>query len=154
MNKKGFIATSLIYSFFLIFVTLFLSVIADYLQNKVLLNTIERDIKDTITNTRSITDFKTIVEKITFESSAFDGTLICSGEITNCSDLTGRLFIIENFINLDFSEDGKVDTLILKECSDSTCASQNEGQYYISFNGHKVKINKSDGMISIIGVIS
>ena len=42
MNKKGFIATSLIYSFFLIFITLFLTIIADYLQNKVLLNTIEK----------------------------------------------------------------------------------------------------------------
>ena len=37
MKKNGFIATSLIYSFFLIFITLFLTIIADYLQDKVLL---------------------------------------------------------------------------------------------------------------------
>lgn len=57
MNNKGFIATSLIYSFFLIFITLFLTIIADYLQNKVLLNTIENGIKDNINNTKSIEDF-------------------------------------------------------------------------------------------------
>ena len=45
MNNKGFIATSLIYSFFLVFITLFLTIIADYLQDKVLLNTIESSIK-------------------------------------------------------------------------------------------------------------
>jgi len=57
MNNKGFIATSLIYSFFLIFITLFLTIIADYLQNKVLLNTIELGIKDTINKTKTIEDF-------------------------------------------------------------------------------------------------
>ena len=58
MNNKGFIATSLIYSFFLIFITLFLTIIADYLQNKVLLNTIEKGIKDEINSTRGIQDFE------------------------------------------------------------------------------------------------
>ena len=58
MNKNGFIATSLIYSFFLIFVTLFLTIIADYLQDKVLLNTIEKGIKDEINNNMSIEDFE------------------------------------------------------------------------------------------------
>lgn len=57
MNNKGFIATSLIYSFFLIFITLFLTIIADYLQNKVLLNTIEKGIKEDINNTIGIQDF-------------------------------------------------------------------------------------------------
>ncbi len=58
MNNKGFIATSLIYSFFLIFITLFLTIIADYLQNKVLLNTIEKGIKDDINSTIGIQDFE------------------------------------------------------------------------------------------------
>ncbi len=58
MNNKGFIATSLIYSFFLIFITLFLTIIADYLQNKVLLNTIEKGIKDDINSTMGIQDFE------------------------------------------------------------------------------------------------
>ena len=59
MNKKnGFIATSLIYSFFLVFITLFLTIIADYLQNKVLLNTIESDIKQEINNSLGIQNFE------------------------------------------------------------------------------------------------
>ena len=58
MNNKGFIATSLIYSFFLIFITLFLTIIADYLQNKVLLNTVEKSIKEDINNTMGIQDFE------------------------------------------------------------------------------------------------
>jgi len=58
MKKNGFIATSLIYSFFLIFITLFLSVIADYLQDKVLLNEIEKGIKSDINDTMGIRDFE------------------------------------------------------------------------------------------------
>ncbi len=56
MNNKGFIATSLIYSFFLIFVTLFLTIVADYLQDKVLLNTIENGIKTDLNNELAIND--------------------------------------------------------------------------------------------------
>lgn len=56
MNNKGFIATSLIYSFFLIFVTLFLTIVADYLQDKVLLNTIEKGIKTDLNNELTIND--------------------------------------------------------------------------------------------------
>ena len=56
-NNKGFIATSLIYSFFLIFITLFLTIIADYLQNKVLLNTIENGIKEDINYGLKCDDF-------------------------------------------------------------------------------------------------
>lgn len=42
MNRKtGFIATSLLYSFFLVFVTLFIGVITVYLQNRVYLNKFE-----------------------------------------------------------------------------------------------------------------
>ena len=58
MNNKGFIATSLIYSFFLIFITLFLTIIADYLQNKVLLNTIEKGIKDELNTNFTVLDFE------------------------------------------------------------------------------------------------
>jgi len=71
MNNKGFIATSLIYSFFLIFITLFLTIIADYLQNKVLLNDIEDGIKDTINSTKTIEDFD-VGDIVTFNFSASD----------------------------------------------------------------------------------
>ena len=80
MNNKGFIATSLIYSFFLIFVTLFLTIIADYLQNKVLLNTIEKGIKDDINSTMGIQDFEV-------------GSFI--GIIVSCDNVNGaELYVI------------------------------------------------------------
>ena len=90
MNNKGFIATSLIYSFFLIFITLFLTIIADYLQNKVLLNTIEKGIKEDINNSMGIQDFE-VGDKLYFVENVneFNGLYyICS--ITYKVDATGR----------------------------------------------------------------
>jgi hypothetical protein len=54
MNKKGFIATSLIYSFFLIFCALLLSYISVYLHNKVLLTKITNEIKENLNNNKTI----------------------------------------------------------------------------------------------------
>jgi len=58
LNKNGFIATSLIYTFFIMFISLFLTIIADYLQNKVLLDTTEKGIKDELNSKVSIKDFE------------------------------------------------------------------------------------------------
>lgn len=124
MNNKGFIATSLIYSFFLIFVTLFLTIIADYLQNKVLLNTIEKGIKEDINSTMGIQDFE-VGDKLYFVENVneFSGLYyICSisykidklslSSSEDCSsnldlNITGKRLIIEknvtdynDFINI------------------------------------------------------
>ncbi len=126
MNNKGFIATSLIYSFFLIFVTLFLTIIADYLQNKVLLNTIEKGIKEDINNSMGIQDFE-VGDKLFFVENVneFNGLYyICSitykvdatrkdelylSSNEDCSnalrlDITGKRLIIkkDNVVNDDF----------------------------------------------------
>ncbi len=121
MNNKGFIATSLIYSFFLIFITLFLTIIADYLQNKVLLNTIEKGIKEDINSTIGIQDFE-VGDKLYFVENinGFNGLFyICSisykidttgkdelylSSSEDCSstsglDITGKRLIIEKNIN-------------------------------------------------------
>ena len=121
MNNKGFIATSLIYSFFLIFITLFLTIIADYLQNKVLLNTIEKGIKVDINSTIGIQDFE-VGDKLYFVENinGFNGLFyICSisykidttgkdelylSSSEDCSstsglDITGKRLIIEKNIN-------------------------------------------------------
>ena len=90
MNNKGFIATSLIYSFFLIFITLFLTIIADYLQNKVLLNTIEKGIKEDINNSMGIQDFE-VGDKLYFVENVngFNRLYyVCS--ITYKVDATGK----------------------------------------------------------------
>ena len=73
MKKNGFIATSLIYSFFLIFITLFLTIIADYLQDKVLLNTIEKGIKDDLNSTMGINDFE-VGDVVNFDNNPTDTT--------------------------------------------------------------------------------
>lgn len=121
MNNKGFIATSLIYSFFLIFITLFLTIIADYLQNKILLNTIEAGIKDTINSTKSVEDFE--VGDIIYIS--IDG--ISKESITLPKE---SRYIIANIIfdyNLD---DGNQSALILYNVSptltscDSKCVTE------------------------------
>lgn len=55
MKKNGFIATSILYSFFLIFLTLFIGLVANYLHNRILLAKIEensREILYGINNTK------------------------------------------------------------------------------------------------------
>lgn len=47
-KQNGFIATSLLYSFFLAFVTLFIGMITIYLQNRVYLNKLEDSSKNSI----------------------------------------------------------------------------------------------------------
>lgn len=42
MKKNGFIATSILYSFFLVFITLFIALVANYLHNKILVNKIDQ----------------------------------------------------------------------------------------------------------------
>ena len=43
MKKDGFIATSVLYSFFLIFITLFVALIMNYLHNQVLIKKIDSE---------------------------------------------------------------------------------------------------------------
>ena len=81
MNKKGFIATSLIYSFFLVFIALFLTIIADYLQDKVLLNTIEEGIKADLNKGIGCSDFKES-DKLIFRGNYYPGINISSIDIT------------------------------------------------------------------------
>lgn len=58
-NNNGFIATSMLYTFFLAFVTLFIGVVTLYLQNRVYLNKLEDSSKNAI-YLREITDSSTL----------------------------------------------------------------------------------------------
>ena len=103
MNNKGFIATSLIYSFFLIFITLFLTIIADYLQNKVLLNTIEKGIKEDINNSNGFNGLYYIcsisykIDNTTIDKLNLSKSKDCSSNLD--LDITGKRLIIEKNIN-------------------------------------------------------
>ncbi len=132
MNNKGFIATSLIYSFFLIFITLFLTIIADYLQNKVLLNTIEKGIKEDINNSMGIQDFE-VGDKLYF--------------VENINDFNGLYYICSISYKVDTT--GK-DELYLSSGEDCSSTSG------LDITGKRLKIvkngNVSDNTINISGV--
>ena len=57
-NKNGFIATGLIYSFFLIFLTLFLATIINHINNKVSLNNVEQGIKSELNAYKTVRNFE------------------------------------------------------------------------------------------------
>lgn len=48
MKKNGFIATSILYSFFLVFITLFVALVANYLHNRILLSQIDEAARETL----------------------------------------------------------------------------------------------------------
>jgi hypothetical protein len=48
-NKKGFIATSIIFSFFIVFLLIITINLTAYAQNRILMNQIKKDIKNEIT---------------------------------------------------------------------------------------------------------
>lgn len=105
MNNKGFIATSLIYSFFLIFVTLFLTIVADYLQDKVLLNTIEKGIKDDINNSVGIQDFE--VGDILYFMSDLNW---CGSGFSRCNLNTSTQYIIKE---INYKIDGTGEDMLV-----------------------------------------
>lgn len=51
MNKKGFVASSILYSFLIVFVALIMTIIANYAHNRVLMNRISDDIKKEVETT-------------------------------------------------------------------------------------------------------
>lgn len=132
MNNKGFIATSLIYSFFLIFVTLFLTIIADYLQNKVLLNTIEKGIKEDINNSMGIQDFE-VGDKLYF--------------VENVNGFNGLYYICSITYKVDAT---RKDELYLS--SNENCSNA----FSLDITGKRLKIEKNsnyyDDTINIKGI--
>ena len=51
MNKKGFISTSMVYSFFLIFLLLLLFIVNELINNRLLLNNVKEAVKSDISDT-------------------------------------------------------------------------------------------------------
>lgn len=47
-RKNGFMATSLLYSFLILFIALMLGIIANYVHNRILLRTLNNDVKDNL----------------------------------------------------------------------------------------------------------
>lgn len=49
-NNKGFIAISLIYSFFLVFLVILLAILSDYAKNRILLNDVKKETQEYLNN--------------------------------------------------------------------------------------------------------
>lgn len=58
MKKNGFIATSLLYAFFLVFISLFIVLLLNFLHNRVLISKINENVRENLTgiNNRKISD--------------------------------------------------------------------------------------------------
>ena len=54
MRKNGFIATSLLYAFFLVFISLFVALLLAYLHNRLLISKINDDARNSLTNINNI----------------------------------------------------------------------------------------------------
>ena len=148
-KKNGFIATSLIYSFFLVFITLFLTIIADYLQNKVLLNTIESDIKEDINKTKYITDFIDGSDIVTIQWTGSIANVKCgsslgSWNLSNCSSIDST--ILYKVIRKEAYTSSKIDTLVLENQNDTS------NLLYIFVDNAKFSIENSAGTTTIVGV--
>lgn len=76
MKKNGFIATSILYSFFLVFVTLFVALIANYLHNRVLISKIDEAARETLLgiNNTKLTDLE-VGDRIKFAHDVQDHIL-------------------------------------------------------------------------------
>lgn len=154
MNNKGFIATSLIYSFFLIFVTLFLGIIADYLQDKVLLNTIEKGIKEDLNSTMSIQDFE-MGDILYFENPENISGLYCNkddGGAVTCNNIitktTNYKICSLNYKKLGESHEDEI--YLSSEVETETC----NPTITIKLNGNKFEINNDTvtNNITITGI--
>ena len=148
-KKNGFIATSLIYSFFLVFITLFLTIIADYLQNKVLLNTIESDIKEDINKTKYITDFIDGSDILTIQWAGSISNIKCGSSLgtwslSNCSSIDST--IPYKVIRKEAYNSSKIDTLVLENQNDTSIL------LYIFVDNAKFSIENSAGTTTIVGV--
>lgn len=133
MKQNGFIATSLIYSFFLVFVTLFLTIIADYLQNKVLLTEIEKGIKDNINYSMGIRDFE-VGDMIMFNFEyKINNNLIIGSYNPDAKDI----WIVANVI-ID-SIDSANSSLVLysyRTDFDSSCLTSSDIMNDLGYNGY------------------
>lgn len=103
MKKNGFIATSVLYTFFLIFLSLFAALMANYMHNKLLIEKINNESREKIIrmNNFRLTDIK-LGDRIRFDSN---NTLIDKDSIWTLSKIEN---ISESDVTLYFLSDLKV----------------------------------------------
>lgn len=126
MNRKGFMATSLLYSFFFVFLMLMIGILAASVSNRVLVNNIKKDIREDIEGSSSIIKldipYKNYRQGDTIEF-ANESWRVLSIDIQSriISLILNRSLTYEE-ITLAFSKDYNDNTKASYfDCKDSTC---------------------------------
>lgn len=76
MNKKGFISTSMVYSFFLVFLLLLLFIVNELINNRLLLNNVKEAVKSDISDT---TFARYLINRAEDISLVYHGTNLAGG---------------------------------------------------------------------------
>ena len=109
-NKNGFIATGLIYSFFLIFLTLFLTVIINNMNNKGHLSELEASIKSDLNSYKYVRDFNpgdliSFVDKCTNAGNfEVDKSYVVASVNTNMEDEDDHLVLYSYKLHTSLDE--------------------------------------------------
>lgn len=109
-KQNGFIATSLLYTFFLAFVTLFIGVVTLHLQNRVYLNKLEDSSKNAI----YLRQMKERKEELT----PMGATVKVQIDIENVTYLAEINEITNNLVDISYIESGITKT---KQCNFAKC---------------------------------
>ena len=79
MNKKGFISTTTVYSFFLVFLLMLLFIVNNLVSNRTLLNGIKEKIKDEI----AISSFASYIINEVYTTDGENGLYYHNADLTN-----------------------------------------------------------------------
>lgn len=84
MKKNGFIATSVIYSFFIVFITLFIGLIVTFIHNRLLISKVNEEAKNNLSkiNEMRFDDFK-IGDYVKFSNKEIENDEVCSTNLLN-----------------------------------------------------------------------
>ncbi len=110
MKRNGFVSTALIYTFFIIFLTLMVYLLSSYANKRILLNSYKEDIKKSFINENiDVTLFYMVWnnETLTYEINNTMPTLgyIYNGDLSNCNNGSIINYLDGNFTIDNTKED-------------------------------------------------
>lgn len=91
MNQKGFIATSLIYSFFLVFIAVMAAILNNYIANKTILDRFNEEVMDNLNE-------KTYSVKVYSENGQIEGGKNFTNLVQNGNSMTSAPWVKTNTI--------------------------------------------------------
>lgn len=148
-NNKGFIAISLIYSFFLVFLVTLLMVVNHYAENRILLNDVKKETQEYLNSLAEFNPVRienrsfAINEEVVFGSESWqvikdNGTNVIL--ILNRDLRTEEIDLAADEIGIQHSTSGNKSLMCLNTYSPTICSFQNAVTYnYYSWNNSVVK---------------